>query len=120
MARKIRRNNGWQSANLVASMLAEDPFDAVAQLIAEYWVREEQRIMGEEMRGVFASAGMAGNVLDVACEHGAVSPVNLDAEVAANAYALLGEYWQTDAAGERWPSAVTAIGANGPPGLILR
>ncbi|HEX5933586.1 MAG TPA: hypothetical protein VFY63_05435 [Pseudorhizobium sp.] len=95
MARKIRRNNGWQSANLVASMLAEDPLDAVAQLIAEYWVREEQRIMGEQMRGVFASAGMAGNVLDVASEDGAVSPVNLDAEIAANAYALLGEYGTT-------------------------
>lgn len=95
MARKIRRNNGWQSANLVASMLAEDPLDAVAQLIAEYWVREEQRIMGEQMRGVFAAASMAGNVLDVASEDGAVSPVNLDAEVASNAYALLGEYGQT-------------------------
>lgn len=47
MARKIRRNNGWQSANLVASMLADDPLDAVAQLIAHYWVREEQRIMGQ-------------------------------------------------------------------------
>ncbi|MDF2797523.1 MAG: hypothetical protein K0R85_267 [Devosia sp.] len=95
MARKIRRNNGWQSANLVASMLAEDPLDAVAKLIAEYWVREEQRIMGQQMAGVFASPGMAGNVLDVASADGAVTPVNLDAEVAANAYALLGEYGQT-------------------------
>jgi hypothetical protein len=76
-------------------MLAEDPLDAVAQLIAEYWVREEQRIMGEQMRGVFESAGMAGNVLDVASEDGAVTPVYFDAEVAANAYALLGEYGQS-------------------------
>lgn len=95
MARKIRRNNGWQSANLVASLLAEDPLDAVAQLIAEYWVREEQRILGQTMAGVFASSGMAGNVLDVASEAGAATPVMLDAEVASNAYALLGEYGQT-------------------------
>ena len=95
MARKIRRNNGWQSANLVASMLAEDPLDAVAQLIAEYWVREEQRILGSQLNGIFASAGMAGNRLDVASEAGATTPVNLDAEVAANAYALLGEYGQS-------------------------
>jgi hypothetical protein len=95
MARKIRRNNGWQSANLVASMLADDPLDAVAQLIAEYWVREEQRIMGQQMKGVFAASSMAGNVLDVASEDGAVTPVLLDAEVASNAYALLGEYGQT-------------------------
>jgi hypothetical protein len=95
MARKIRRNNGWQSANLVASMLAEDPLDAVAQLIAEYWVREEQRVMGQQMKGVFAASSMAGNVLNVASEAGATTPVNLDAEVASNAYALLGEYGQT-------------------------
>lgn len=95
IARKIRRNQGFQSANLVASMLAEDPLDAVAQLIAEYWVREEQFIMGEEMRGVFLSPGMAGNVLDVASEDGAVAPVRFDAEIASNGYALLGEYGQT-------------------------
>lgn len=95
MARKIRRNNGWQSANLVASMLADDPLDAVSQLIAEYWVREEQRILGQQMKGVFAASSMAGNVLDVASEDGATTPVMLDAEVASNAYALLGEYGQT-------------------------
>jgi hypothetical protein len=56
---------------------------------------EEQRILGEQMRGVFASAGMPGSVLDVASEDGAVSPVKLDAEIAANAYALLGEHGAT-------------------------
>lgn len=99
MARKIRRNNGWQSANLVASLLAADPLDAVAQLIAEYWVREEQRILGQVMAGIFGAASMSGNVLDVASEDPAgnsgANAVNFDAEVAANAYALLGEYGTT-------------------------
>lgn len=54
-------------------------------------MREEQRIMGSQMRGVFASAGMAGNVLDVASEDGAVTPIGLDAEAAANTCALLGK-----------------------------
>lgn len=95
MARKIRRNNGWQSANLVASLLARDPLEAVANLIGDYWVREEQRIMGQIMTGLFASSGMAGNRLDVASEAGATTPVLLDAEVAADAYSLLGEYGET-------------------------
>lgn len=90
MARKVRRNNGWQSANLVSAMLAEDPLDAVAQLIAEYWVREEQKILGQVLNGVFAAPSMAGNELDVATEDTGTA-VNLDAEVAANAYALLGD-----------------------------
>ncbi|WP_182086950.1 hypothetical protein [Aureimonas sp. ME7] len=92
MARKVRRNNGWQSANLVAAVLAEDPLDVVAQLIAEYWVRDEETVLGQVINGVFASSGMAGNKLDVASEAGATTPVKLDPEVAANAYALLGEY----------------------------
>lgn len=94
-ARKVRRNNGWQSANLVAAVLAEDPLDVVSQLIAEYWAREEQVVLGRVMNGIFASTGMSGNVLNVASEAGASAPVNLDATVAANAYALLGEYGQT-------------------------
>lgn len=98
-ARKIQRNNGWQAANLVASMLAEDPLDVVAQLIADYWVREEQRILGSVLNGVFASTGMAGNVLDVASNdangNSGANAVKLDAEIASNAYALLGEYGES-------------------------
>lgn len=91
-ATKIRRNNGWQSANLVAAVLTEDPLDAVAQLIAEYWVREEQRVLGLLLNGVFASAGMSGNVLNLASEDATVSGVYMDAEVSANAHALLGDH----------------------------
>lgn len=91
--RKIRRNNGWSSANLVGSVLTEDPLDTIATLIAGYWDREEQKILVHEMNGVFASASMAGNTLPVASEDpaGSGGPINLDAEVAANAYALLGD-----------------------------
>ena len=99
MARKVRRNNGWQSANLVAAVLAEDPLDVVSQLIAEYWNREEQVVLGKTMAGVFASSGMSGNVLNVASEDPAgnsgANAVKFNADVAANAYALLGEYGQT-------------------------
>lgn len=89
-ARKIRRNNGWQSANLVSAVLAEDPLDIIAQLIADYWKREEARILVQIMNGVFAAPTMAGNVLDVATEAGVTAGVNLDGEVSANAHALLG------------------------------
>lgn len=94
MARKVRRNNGWQSANLVASVLAKDPLTAVANLIGDYWAREEQVVLVNVIKGVFADAAMSGNVLDVAHADGnnPATRVMFDAEVAANAYALLGEY----------------------------
>jgi hypothetical protein len=91
IGRKVRRNNGWQSANLVAAVLAEDPLDAVAQLIAEYWVREEQVVLGFMLNGVFAAASMAGNFLDLASEDANTDGVMMDAEVSSNAHALLGD-----------------------------
>lgn len=91
MARKIRRNVGIQAANLVSSLAASDPLDAVATLISDYWNREEQRIMIAELNGVFAAASMSGNVLPLASEDANVSGVNMDAEVSANAHALLGD-----------------------------
>lgn len=90
-ARKVRRNNGWQSANLVAAVLTEDPLDAVAQLIAEYWVREEQVILGFILNGIFAAASMAGNLLDLASEDADTDGVMMDADVSSNAHALLGD-----------------------------
>jgi hypothetical protein len=90
-ARKLRRNNGWQAANLVAAVLAEDPLDVIAQLIAQYWVREEQTILGYVLNGVFAAANMTGNILNVASEDATASGVDLSPEVAANAFALLGD-----------------------------
>lgn len=93
-ARKVRRNNGWESANLVAAVLTEDPLNVVAQLIATYWVLEEQKVLGQILNGVFAAASMAGNILDVASEDADTSGVNMDAEVSANAHALLGDAGQ--------------------------
>lgn len=94
-ARKIRRNFGVQAANLVASVMADDPLDNLATLIGNYWVREEEKILASVMTGVFADPLMSGNVLNVATEGAPALLVNLDAEVANNAYALLGEYGQT-------------------------
>lgn len=92
-ARKIRRNNGWQSANLVTSLLTEDPLDVIAGLIAQYWVREEQVILGATLNGVFASTAMADHILPAFSEDGANAnaKIVLDPEVASNAYALMGE-----------------------------
>lgn len=91
---KIRRNNGWSSSNLANSLAAEDPLDNVATLIANYWDLEEQRLLVLTLNGVFAAASMSGHILGVAHEDplGAGSPVNLDAEVDADAHSLLGDH----------------------------
>lgn len=66
-ARKIRRNNGWSAANLVASILGgDDPLDIVARRIAAYWIREEETVLTYILNGVFAAASMSGHILAVA------------------------------------------------------
>lgn len=97
-ARKIRRNNGWQSANLVASVLTEDPLDTIATLIADYWMREEQTILVQILDGVFAAASMSANILNVATEDANVTGVFMNADVSADAHALLGDHGPTLAA----------------------
>lgn len=91
MARKIRRNNGWQAANLVSALMAEDPLDVIRGLVANYWVREEQRILILMLNGVFASALAATHVLNVASEDANTDGINMDSDVSANAHALLGD-----------------------------
>jgi hypothetical protein len=96
IGRKIRRNQGWQAARLVKSLLQEDPLDVISTLIADYWVREEQKVLAATLNGIFAASSMSGNILNVASEDPAgnsgANAVYLDAEVASNGHALLGEY----------------------------
>ncbi|HEV7253870.1 MAG TPA: hypothetical protein VGN97_12360 [Mesorhizobium sp.] len=137
MARKIRRNIGVQSADLVGSLIGEDPLTEVARQIGSYWVGEEQRIMISILNGIFAAASMAGNVLPAAHEDPAGSAganaVTLDPDVAANAHALLGDrggtlvaiavhsriFWNWVAAGSiEWRENPAAMGPNDPNFLI--
>ena len=92
--RKLRRNNGFSAANLVAALLTEDPLSVISQLIAEYWVREEQKMLGAILNGVFASASMAGNVHDVATETLGSTNVFFSPGSTADALALLGDHGQ--------------------------
>lgn len=94
IARKIRRTNGFMAANLASSLLMEDPLNVIAQLIAEYWMREEQKILVNILAGVFASSGMSGNMLDVATDTLGNTNVFLTPEIASEGLALLGDHGQ--------------------------
>jgi len=93
IARKLRRNIGWETANLVAAVIAEDPALVLAKRIGNYWNLEEQRLLVAELNGVFAAASMAGSINDVASADGnnPATRVVFDAETAADSYALLGD-----------------------------
>jgi hypothetical protein len=60
---RLSRNNSWSSMDLVADLMGVDPMDAIANRVANYWVRRQQAVFVATMNGVFAdnAAAPAGN-----------------------------------------------------------
>jgi hypothetical protein len=94
IARKLRRNNGFMAANLVTALLTEDPLSVISQLIAEYWVREEQKILIAILNGVFAASSMAGNVHNIAAVDTDGVATSVTPETMSDALSLLGDHGQ--------------------------
>jgi hypothetical protein len=59
------RGKAWTDADLTATFTGSDPMGAIANLVAEFWARDEQDILLATLKGIFASASMNDNVLDI-------------------------------------------------------
>lgn len=59
VARKHGRAKAWGANGLSALLSGDDPMGAIANRVADYWVREEQKILLATLKGVFASDSMA-------------------------------------------------------------
>lgn len=79
------RGKAWGANELASAIAGDSAIDAIASMIAEYWVREEQKILIATLTGVFASAAMAAeHVHDVSTEQ-------ISAENTLDAKQLLGD-----------------------------
>lgn len=57
------------SANSLVPLLADgDPLAAVAQLVGEYWAREDQRMLISMLKGIFLAASMSTNLSSILTE----------------------------------------------------
>lgn len=65
IATLLLRAKGWSSHDLAACLAAEDPMGAIVNLVADWWVRDEKRIVMAILNGVFGASTMAGHVLDL-------------------------------------------------------
>lgn len=70
VARKQGRARSWGANGLSALLSGDDPMGAIADRVADYWVREDQKILLQQLQGVFASPSMAGHVHDTSAEAG--------------------------------------------------
>ena len=70
VAAVLARGNAWSANDLATAFSGSDVMGAIAQLVAEYWAREEQRTLIAILDGIFASASMSNSVLDMTVDAG--------------------------------------------------
>jgi hypothetical protein len=78
------RANAWQSHELAGALAGSDPFKAIGDLVADWWVREEQTTLINLLNGVFNSPSMQDLVHTM-------DTVPISAEVILDAKQLLGD-----------------------------
>ena len=58
----------WSVNHLAKVVSGDDPLQAIVDLVADYWARVDQGLVISSLKGIFASATMAGNKLAIASE----------------------------------------------------
>ena len=58
----------WSVNHLAEVISGDDPMGAIIDLVAGYWARTDQGLIISSLKGMFAAATMAGNLLSIASE----------------------------------------------------
>jgi hypothetical protein len=83
------RGKLWKMHELTQALTGEDVMRAIADLIAAWWARQEQKLVLASLQGVFDAASMSDNVLDISAEAGNAALIT--AESLTDAISLLGD-----------------------------
>ncbi|QBX91066.1 capsid protein [Phage Altai3] len=89
VARKQGRARMWGASGLSALLSGDDPMRAIADLVADYWIRQDQKMLLATLEGIFNSESMADKVLDITGEPG--SDALLDGDSFIDAGQLMGD-----------------------------
>jgi hypothetical protein len=85
----LRRGRAWGANDLAANLAGDDPMKVIGDLVAAYWARRLQAILLAKLAGVFGSATMDGNVLDIT--NAAADAANISAATFVDAAQRLGD-----------------------------
>lgn len=64
IAALLLRGKAWGANDLAGALAGDDPMNAIAERVSDYWARREQKILLSVLKGVFASTSMANHILD--------------------------------------------------------
>lgn len=73
---KVIRGRGWSYNDLAGMLAGSDPSRAIGDLVASYKVRRLQAQLFSTLKGVFSSASMASNTLDLHVASGGSTPTS--------------------------------------------
>lgn len=68
IAALLLRGKAWGANDLAGALAGDDPMGAIADRVADYWSRREQKILLSVLKGVFASTSMSNHILDKSTE----------------------------------------------------
>lgn len=84
IAALLLRGKAWGANDLAGALAGDDPMNAIADRVADFWARKEQKILLSVLKGVFAAESMASHILDR-------STAGISAEVVLDGKQLLGD-----------------------------
>lgn len=87
-----KRGDAWKTNDLAGLLAGSDPAMAIANRVGEYWARKLQSTTKSVLTGVFATAGMAGNLSAIHSTAGALGASNyFTGQTFLDALQLLGD-----------------------------
>src|SRR3954449_7135737 len=83
----------WSVNHLAKVISGDDPMQAIVDLVAQYWARTDEGLIVSSLKGMFAAASMAGNLLAIHSESVAAttSATKLTGATFVDACAKLGD-----------------------------
>ncbi|MBM7717152.1 hypothetical protein JOC94_004177 [Bacillus thermophilus] len=89
VARKQGRARMWGANGLSALLSGDDPMGAIAELVSNYWIREDQKMLLATLDGIFKAPNMTDKFLDITGEPG--TDALLDGDSFIDAGQLMGD-----------------------------
>lgn len=86
----LLREKAWGASDVAVALGQDDPMDAIAQLVANYWSRRRQATLIQMLNGAMGASNMTANVSDISALSGTAA--NFDAEAFIDAQGKLGDH----------------------------
>ena len=88
IATLIIRGKAWGAHELAGALAGDDPMKAIGNLVADFWTRDEKKIVISILNGVFGASNMSGLVSDIS----GASASTISANAVLDAKQLMGAF----------------------------